>query len=50
MELWQALNFAVALLAVVGVIAHILCSLHFIERAEQQEWKKQFKERIEAIR
>lgn len=50
MEIWAALQFISALVAVVTSIAIILGQVHVIERAEAQKWLREFKEKVAAIR
>jgi hypothetical protein len=46
MQAWMVLQFAFALATVISGIALIIGQLHMIERAEEQEWWRQTKEKI----
>ena len=50
MEVWMILQFSFALAFTIGCIALVIGKLHIIERAEEQELWKEWKERIAAIR
>jgi hypothetical protein len=45
MQAWAYLEFALALAAVISCIALIIGQLHVIERAEEQKWWNQFREK-----
>lgn len=47
MEPWALLQFAFALATAVGGFALIISELHIMERAEEQKWRKELKEKIE---
>lgn len=49
MQPWALLQFAFALAAVISCIALIIGELHMIERAEEQEWWRQYKKKAAAI-
>jgi len=46
MELWAVLQFAFALAATISGIALILGEMHVIERAEEQEFWRELKEKV----
>jgi hypothetical protein len=46
MEAWMVLEFAFALATTIGCFALIISELHIIERAEEQEWLNELREKI----
>jgi hypothetical protein len=46
MEVWIALQFAFALAFTIGCIALVIGRLHIIERAEEQKWWNELKQKI----
>ena len=50
MQPWMLLQFALALAAAVSCFALIIGEMHVIERAEEQELLRQFREKITNIR
>jgi Na+-transporting methylmalonyl-CoA/oxaloacetate decarboxylase gamma subunit len=50
MQAWMVFQFAFALAVVISCLALVIGRLHIIERAEEQELWKEWKEKITAIR
>lgn len=46
MPSWASLQFALALATAISCFALVIGELHMVERAEKQEWWRQFKENI----
>lgn len=49
MELWQALQFALALHVAISALALIINKFNIIQRAELSSWKRKAKERIQLM-
>ena len=50
MQVWAALEFAFLLAVAAGIFGLIISKLRIIERAEEQEWLEEVKEKIATTR
>ena len=46
MQPWMILHFALALATTISCIALIIGQLHIIERAEEQQWLSELRQRL----